>query len=455
MNFSEIAEATPSRIRWLCAASKDAAHQLCSSPDIADPLEVHCARFSLHLASGVVLPPEYAWEILKSGEYRSGRNAYTAPRPGHLLTMAMYAADFDNPVPDFTELLERKTALGIPYNPDLERAVIFRYANAPAAIDDERLRELSANEDREIRRAIARILKFRDSPYRNEILIRLMDDPDRKVSYAASSTAGSIGNAALSDLLVARGDLFILSFKGDPRTRPRVEALVSNVTAADVEEVAAVAVALGDLNLINKLLTNPEWGVRVDSILCSAGYGRIGPTELRSILANESTDHLAELTLRWPYTREATLGLVSERLPDRVKNISFEAPKAGYRDAFDPDAFSALELGAALRLLPEEEAASLAHVLLESASADKRAVAVNAVGYRRLTSCFPRVAEACLDVDPAVAEAAARSIAFARMRCGLFGLDTAILAAAKYPSFRIDLWRLIESILDNGDKGAR
>ena len=95
MIVKEVKETAPSRVRWLCNASREAALALCSDASVADPAEVHCARFGLHVVMNVPLPDGYAWEVVQASQYSKGRNAYLAPLEGHVRTFAMYAADLD------------------------------------------------------------------------------------------------------------------------------------------------------------------------------------------------------------------------------------------------------------------------------------------------------------------------------------------------------------------------
>lgn len=449
MIVKDISEPTPSRIRWLSSASRESVLTLCSHARVTDPAEVHCARFALHLAMAATLPNQYAWEVLGCTQYSSGRNAYAAPLEGHVLTMAMYAADFDAVVPDFVELCCHN-------NPELERAAIFRFARSTAAIDDERLRELAFSDNDRVRRAIARLLEVRDSRYRKEILRRLIDDPVRRVSQAASWSAGRIKEPELADLLVSKGNLYSLSFQGDPRARRRVEALVNSPVPADGEEAVAIAIALGDLEVLAKLWEHREWNTRLNAILGSVANHLIGASQIEHILTRESAEHIAELALRWPQTEIETLSriarLLAERLSDFPSADALAAGRAVVLDRVRGWIATAPNLcGAAIRLVPEDTAVLLAQELLDSPHAGARAAAVRAVAYRRLKGCFPRVSELCLDQDAGVAEAAARSAFVGRMRCGVYGLDTAILRAGRDyragVSARHNLGQLIEALL--------
>lgn len=423
----ELRETARSRVRWLCSASRETALALCSDARVAYPAEIHCARFGLHILRNVPLPDGYAWEVLQASRYSTGRKAYRAPLEGHVLTLAMYAADLDAADVDLVEFCSSD-------NRELERAAIFRFARSPRALDNERLLELSFSENDDVRRVVARVLDGRESPYRKEILARLIDDPVRRVSDAACWVAGRSGDPELTDLLVAKDDLFSLSFQGDPRARPRIENLVNSDEPLDGEEAVATAHALGDRELIARLWVNPDWDIRSNAILGSVGEGLLDDAELDDLLARESPDHIAELAFRWPYTKAEGLIKLARLLcePAGVFPRS-DSLAAGRTDALDrvrtwiPTAPTSC--GAALRLLPEQAAVSFARELMGSPHAGARTVAAWGVAYRRLTECYPLVAELCVDPDEEVATAAARAVFYGRMQCGLYGLDTAVLRA--------------------------
>ena len=449
MGADQLTETGPSRVDWLCRASREVATALCSAAHVADPAGVHCARFALHLVQRVPLPEGYAHEVLHAPEYRKGRNWYVAPLEAHVCTMAMYAADADTAVGDLAEFCSGE-------NFGLEQAAIFHFARSPAVLDDERLLELSASEHDEVRRAVAQLLGSRESPCRKEILIRLMDDPARRVSQAASWTAGHIGDRDLADLLVSRGNLFALSFVGDPRARPRVEFLVNSDDPLDGEEAVATAHALGDRRLISRLWEKRDWYTRSMAILGSVREGVLDDVELDGILSRQSAEHLAELALRWPPTQAAGLVRLARLLcePAGVLPAS-DALTEGRHDALDRvrTCISSAPTfgGAALRLLPEPAATSLAAELIRSPDPGVRIVAAQAIRYRRLTAGYALVAQMCLDPDEAVAKAAAREVSFGRMRPGVYGLDTAVLRAGGNAGAgleaRLDLRRLVEAIL--------
>lgn len=427
MIAKELKETAPSRVRWLCSASREAALALCSDASVADPSEVHCARFGLNVLRNVPLPQGYAWDVLQASQYSKGRKAYRAPLEGHVLTLAMYAADLDAAEADLVEYCSRD-------NHELEAAAVFRFARSPRALDDERLQELSFGEDDDVRRLVAGVLEARESLYRKEILTRLMDDPVRSVSRAASRAAARIRDPELADLLVSKDNLFSLSFQGDPRARPGIEALVNSDDPLDGEWAVATAHALGDRELIARLWVKRDWDTRSNAILGSVGEGLLDDAELDDLLARESPDHIAELAFRWPYTKAEGLIKLARLLcePAGVFPRS-DSLAAGRTDALDrvrtwiPTAPTSC--GAALRLLPEQAAVSFARELMGSPHAGARTVAAWGVAYRRLTECYPLVAELCVDPDEEVATAAARAVFYGRMQCGLYGLDTAVLRA--------------------------
>ena len=452
MIAKEVTETGLSRVRWLCNASPEAAEALCSDASVADPAEVHCARFGLHIVRNVALPDGYAWEVLQASQYSKGRNSYLAPLEGHVLSLAMYAADLDAAGADLVEFCCRD-------NRELERAAISRFARSPKALDDERLQELSFSDDDDVRRVAARVLDGRESPYRKKILTRLIDDPVRVVSMAASWVAGRTGDPELADLLESKNDLFSLSFQGDRRARPRVESLVNSDHPLGGEEAVAIAHALGDRELIAKLWEKRDWDTRSNAILVSVDAGLLEGAEFDDLLARESPDHIAELALRWPYTKAEELVRIAPLLCEPAGVL----PRSDFLAAGQPDALDRVRTwipsaptlcGAAFRLLPERAAVSFARELISSPYAGARTVAAEAVACRRLEECYPLVAELCLDSDEGVAKEAVYAVGHGRMRCGLYGLDTAILRAggdfSAATSARMRLDWLIKSILTEG-----
>lgn len=415
------------RVRWLCSASPEIAREFCLDAAPADPAEVHCARFAMHIAMNAPLPDGYAWRVLLTTWCDTEENVYLAPAEAHVGMLAMYAADLDRigPIP---------LHLWTSNDPFLQPIALFRLARSLKALDNERVLELSYSNVDDVRRAVAKLLKWRRSPQRVEILMRLIDDPCRRVSGAASYAAAQTGDPQLLDRLASKQDLFSLNLAGDPRGRPRIEALANSDDVSAREEAGGMALILGDRSIVEKLRKDSEWAIRSDMILASARKGFIDSRQLDQIVAQESPTHVAELVVRWPQSDAETLSRIAAVLRTSVDGFpDTEAVAAGRTDASDRvRAWIATEprlCGAMLRLLPVDVAGALAQEMLSSPVADARAVAIEAVAFRSLTECIPLVAEACLDPDDLVARTAARAVYEARVRCGLYGLDTAILGA--------------------------
>lgn len=437
------------RIESLCSISRDTAAWLCSGARTPDSAGIHCARFALHIVMNVSLPNGYAWGVLQSPAYMKGRDVFRAPIEGHVCVMAMYAAELDAAGPDFVDFCKCQ-------NHELWRAAIFRFAHSPRALDDERLMELSCSNDETVRIAVAGLLRWRQSPHRNEILARLINDPRRSVSFAASTVAGRTKDPELLDLLAAKGHLYSLSMAGDPRGRSRVEALSSSDDPLDWEESVAAALRLEDRSLLARLWRHHDWDTRSNAILCSAWQRLIDAEQLDGILVRENADQVVHLLLRWPHNDNETLLKMAHVLRKSIAGFpSGDALIEGRMEVLDRArawATAYPKLSAALiRLVPNDTAVQLAMELLASPEAGARVATAEVVAWRGLTECFPRVAELCLDPEETVARAAADAVLSARMRCGVYGLDTAILKAGNDFSASIHqrqrLGSLIEKIL--------
>lgn len=459
MIAKELRETTPSRVWWLCSASRESALALCSDASVGDPAEVHCARFALHFAMNVPLPDGYAWEVVQASQYRTEADEFVAPVENHVRVMAIYASDLNAAGADLVEFCRAYPLRTVSREPllnnrEFDQAAIFRFAHSPKALDDERLLELSYSEDPAVRHGVASIFDWRKSPYRNQILTRLLDDPYQRVGHLASHVAGRTGDPELLDLVAAKGHWVSLSMGGDPRCRPFVEEMANSAEALARIDAVGSAVRLEDRGILSELWHDQDWEVRKCAILGSAQAGLIEAPELDQLLAQQSADHIVELLIHWPNNDAEWLHMLGRRLVTSEDAFpSNEALAAGHPEALDRVRTwirSAPKLcGAAMRLLPEGTAARLVRELASSPEVAARAVAAETVGIRGLADCFPLVAELCLDADDDVAKAADDAICYCLMRCGLYGLDTAILGAGKRyrASPRSCLNRLIKAII--------
>lgn len=449
MFVPELSVADLPRVSWLCRASADAAVQLCAEVELTDPAEIHCARFATQLTMNVPLPDGYAWGVLRASAYEKGRSVYQAPLEGHVRTMAMYAVDLEAAGADLAEFCS-------PDNPNLQQAAVFRFAHSPKALPDERLLELSDSKFEWVRHSVANVLANRQSPDRNKILKRLIEDPAFLVSNRASAVAGRTKDPELLELLAAKGYRRSLSLGGDPRGRSHVEALIGSDDPLNWEEGIGTALRLGDRGLLAKLWHHQNWDTRSSAILGSAYRGLIDNRQLDEILARESADHIVELLLRWPHGNGGALVKLGQLLHDGIAGFpKVDALVEGRTTALDQArAWMATNprLSAAMvRLVPHESAVLLAMDLMSSSQPEARRAGTEVVQRRELTEGFPRVAELCLDPEKRVADAAADAVLFRRMRCGVYGLDTAILRAGS--TFegsaiqRYHLGRLIEALL--------
>jgi hypothetical protein len=445
---SELKQADARRVRWLCHASDEDVRQLCATASVTDSARIHCARFALHIVRGVPLPTGYAWDVLNASEYAKGSNAYLAPFEGHVCMMAFAAADLDatvDPVPFFT-----RDNLGV------GRVAIRRFALSPRAVPDQRLVDLSQHESRDVRAAVARVLRWRGSPVRKQILLRLMDDPDRIVWSAAQNTAGYTQDPELLDVLAAKGNLCALNYCDDPRGRPRVDALIYSEDPLYHEWGIAFAARLGDRELLAHLWDHPEWDTRSNAILAAAWRGLLYPLDIEQVLATESIERKAELMLRWP-TDEA--GLL--RCARAIKACVDEFPSG---DALVAGRSCVLHVarrwittnptlaGAITRLVPHEMALLLVRELMTASQAEARIAGILVVLRRDIRECFPAVAELCLDEDENVAREAGEALYRGRAACGIYGLDTSVLAAGD--DFKSSLgheWELARMLSESFD----
>lgn len=423
MTYSELLNLDIGRVRWLCGVPSGAVRGVLSQPSTADRVEVHCARLALHIARGAALPHEYAWTVLWERKPRLGPNVRLAPAEWHLRTMAMYAADLDSAEADPVPFLACEEF-------SFHQAAILRFARSPRALNDERLLDLSSNENPNVRHAVAATFDWRSNRYRNEILKRLMEDPVFRVRTCAAFVAGRTGDPELLDILDSEG----LKVGSDPRGRPDVHIMANSQSSYDRGEAVWNAVLLKDREVLAKLWTDPEWDVRRSAILDSARGCLLEGLQLDEILAKESAEHLADLLLRWPVNDEETFARIAQVLRAFVSGFPASgALAAGATEVFEfaraqAGIFPSLS-GAIIRLLPDDVAVQLAQELAGSPEPGGRAAAASAVAHRGLSRCFPLVAELCVDADKTVSEAAAHAVSIGRMRCGTYGLDTAILKA--------------------------
>jgi hypothetical protein len=448
----ELTDIGPSRVRWLCAATRDAASQICSAACVDDTPELHCARFCLHLVTGAELPVGYAWEVLQAERFRRGRNIYLAAVEGYVCMLAMYAADLGAAGADLAEFAGRD-------NPELRNAAIFKFPRSPKALGDERIAELSHSPDPQVRAAVARTLKRRASPRRSEVLTRLIDDPVGSVVDAASFAAGDTKDPKLLDVLAAKGYLRPLNAAGDVRGRPCAEALAASDDPLNWGEGVWLAGALNDRELMAHWRRSPEWATRSNAIRVSLSLDLIDAGELLELLTHEPVEYVLDLILDWPQRYAGALPDMGELIRAQIGAFpDKESLRAGGSSVLDRARMWTTVLpqfsGAILRLVSEPTAEILAREMAADASEETRAVAARAIAHRGLSAGLPLVAELCIDPDRAVAEAAARAVGRARVRCGVYGLDTAVLKAGGDYSAgyfaRHEMEHLIRAILGEG-----
>lgn len=420
----ELLSPTVDRVRWLINATPEQAAEVCAGARVDDPLAVHCARLVLHLERGVPLPDGYAWELLQDLDIREQSLNFFSPW-GHLRRMAFCAVDLDAVGADIVEFCGT-------YDICLERLVTIRFAAARKALANERVLALSNDEDERVRALVARLLEYRDHPDREVILRRLMDDSVRRVSWAASHTAAHVGDDALRDAVAEKEDFFSLSFLGDPRARARVEGLVASDNPLDGEEAIATAFALGDRALIAKLWTKDDWDTRRDSICISRSRGFLAADEFNELLARETDEHIADVVARYYSV------LPSPPLPLCERLCRAGGPLPDYDALAAGDAAAVARVRelmetqptfgrAAIRLLPRAAAVQLVYELVQSGNAAARAGVVHLVRQDELSECYALVTELCVDADDDVVDEASREIGWAKIRCGIYGLDTAML----------------------------
>jgi hypothetical protein len=371
--------------------------------------------------------------------------------------MAMFVADLEAAGAKIEQFCEPHFSST---NNHLYKAAIFRFTRSAKALDDELLLLHSHSESKDIRIFVAEILRNRESPYRKAILKRLMNDPVRRVASRASFTAGMIRDEELADLLARECDFRALSFVGDPRARTQTEALVDCADSLGCGEAIATALALGDLCLLERLWNNPAWEVRCAAILGSVGRGYLDGERLDAVLTRQNEDQLIDLTLRWLFDRPDLLPKLANLICEPTGLLPpYDALASGRADAIDRlwkwVSTSPMRCGAGVRLLPEDKAVSLIEEMMCSPHAECRIEAIRVVAYGRFEACYPLVAERCVDSNKAVADAANGHVEFARMKCGLYGIDTSILKAGDdfdvSNTVHFSASRLIERLLSSPD----
>lgn len=438
MIYDEIIHADAARVRWLCSASDEAARELCADAHVSDPAEVHCARFALLLVQGTALPPGYAWDVFRAPAYAAGKNALLAPLEGHVRLMAFAAADL-TPGLDPLEFIAGS-------NHGLSRLAVRRFGSSPHILPDARLTSLADHESFRVRSQTARMLRWREPSVRNPLLLQMMHDRRGSVRSAAERTAASTGDEELRGTLAARGEIWALSWCGDARGRPYVEALVDSEDVLSHEWAVHLAAKLGVRDLLARLWTNREWYTRSNALVAAASQHMLDAQDLAEILVREGVDYRIELMTRWPqFDREGLLTL-ARSIREQIDNFpTVEALLAG-----SPEVIEAArewiagypELTAAIvRLVPHETAVALSTELLAYSEPSARRAGILAVQRRDLRQCFPTVAELCADADESVVREACRTVE-GDMNCGIYGLDTAVLAA------RDDM-----HLANNGDAG--
>ena len=446
----EIDHIDSSRVRTLCNVSEEHAHQICSNANVADSPVLHCARFTLHILRGVKLEEGYAWNVLQafSQQWRLHRGSIAS----HVSALGMYAADLDSVCADPVEWLRAEDYF-------VCQAAICRFALSEKALTDERILELSFSESNEVKRSLASVLAWRDSPHRNQILRRLIGDPSPDVSVGASLVAGRTKHPELLDLLWSKDALVPVAHAGDRRGQSYVEALANSDQASDRRYSVLLALLLEDRQLLSRLCEDHDWEVRSYALIVCVSEGVFDLSQMSNILTKDTPAHLLDLMVRWPKPNREALRTIAGLLSvSTVEFASIEALVEGQSLAVDRARasipFDPKQCGAMLRLFPKGISMMLAKELLASPQDAARVIGVHVIGRQRLTELFPLVAEVCLDPSPTVAAEAAQAITHGHMRCGVHGLDTAILAAGD--DFRANLTQrmylrdAIESIL--GDK---
>ncbi len=425
------------RFRWLSGLSDEAAQAFCTNADVNDPIYVHCARIVLHIVRKTSLPKGYGEDILRAFPPRKGVD--TQPNKllrDHVRTLSLYVADLREFSNDLAGLL-------VSNDIGFRIAAVFRLARTRDLLDDDCLRELSYSKEEKVRWAVAHILMVRQDPNRIEILARLLNDPVASVLEAAALAAAKINNGELNDLLASKEFFQPLAQVGDPRAHSYVETLAASDDPFDIQEAIALAHVYRDRTLLSRLWTKPDWNwdLREHAILFSVSQGLLDSEELNRILRQESLDNTARLVNEWP-SNASGLDEVAKRLcGPRGQLPRLEDLKCGQVDAVEQvrnlSRSNMALMGAAMRILPAENAVSIARELLDSEDKNVRSSAVRVVTNHCLTALYPKVVELCLDPDKEVSNSAVKAVEYRRIPNGLYAIDTAIFAEGD--NFRADL----------------
>lgn len=449
MFVRELTALSTTRVNWLATAQQQTASKLCSLVDAEDPPSIHCARLCLHIVTGLPVPPGYSMDLLTSRTFQDGLNSYLAPTSAHVLALALFTLPSGVMTLDVRPFVQGTS-------PELERALVFQLSRQEVAEDD--LQLLSRDRDPGVRRVVARALGARESPYRVGLLRALLDDNVGSVVDAAASAAARSKVPTLMDTLASKGCFRALAFAGDPRAVRQIEALVESGDPHAGEEAVAMASALGERRLLGRLFGHESWDTRSNAILTAISKDIVAPDDpaVIAILKRETNEHLAELAVRWPSARADALTALAPLLCGPTGFLpSHESLASGRASAIERlrSWISSYPLfcGAGIRFLPHDIAVCLTSEMLDAGHAPARQVACRLVAERALMPCYVRVAELCIDDDPAVAAAAREASVRGRISPAVFGLDTAVLRAGSDAASAIApkhaLCQLIEAIL--------
>lgn len=417
------------RVRTLCGTPVTELVELLAEVDTYHSPELDCARFSLDIVSHADVASNHAHRVLDQWRRRVSENKAARPTPAEEQTaaLALYVADLERANFDIRDICSARSRC-------VEQAAVFRYALSESLLSDQQLVDLVSDANPDVRRIAAHLLGERSHPERIQLIMKLIEDADGRVRTRAWTAARCSGERALVEYLAEQGNMYELGWLGDKRARPAIEQLVKGDDPYGWEEGGAKAIALGDRDLLAVLWAHSDWSVRANGLVVSADEGLLDDDTFEVALNRENAEALAELAVRWPERRMSQL----VQLVDRMAQIAKGSPNAselhtGSTSTIDKViaaiASNPAIAGAAVRLLPEQAAIAFAEEQLAADNPDVRSWTCSAIASRKLTACYPGVAELCLDSNESVADAAVRAIMRADMACGLYGLDTAILKA--------------------------